>query len=197
MEDEPWAALGPFARRSRTIRRHDVIADADAPDRLWVTSPCHPIGCRHRASPLAAHDAPPRRHVFPQTPVFLPEFTDHHPPHDRGGGQDLGAAPQPPVAPTSPLPSPRSLCRHRRPPRDGPASVRSHLAELKRRQSSIDEVKRQAEGGGTPRGAPQVSAGHWAGPQGAGPHGAGPEGAPPSRGVGGDGRGGACCFSHH
>ncbi|XP_067171129.1 protein INCA1 [Apteryx mantelli] len=48
------------------------------------------------------------------------------------------------------LPSPRELCgrKRRRPPSERPETpVGSHLEELKRRQSSIDELKRQLWGG--------------------------------------------------
>ncbi|XP_029862826.1 protein INCA1 isoform X2 [Aquila chrysaetos chrysaetos] len=138
MEDKPWAALGRFARQSHTVSRCRRDTDATRPDRLWSSSPRQTDARRHRqASPLTVYiRRPASPPCFSQNSRVYPQIYQHRQP--------------PPGAPGSPLPSPRSLCRPRRrrpPPRGGTPSVRSHLEELKRRQSSIDEMKRQAWGG--------------------------------------------------
>ncbi|XP_052635560.1 serine/arginine repetitive matrix protein 1-like [Harpia harpyja] len=174
MEDKPQASLGRFARQSRTVSRHRRDTDATGPDRLWASSPHQTDARRHRqASPLTVYiRRPASLPCFSQNSRVYPQIYQHQ---------------QPPPPRSPPARRPRCCPRRARsaaaaaapPPRGGTPSVRSHLEELKRRQSSIDEMKRQAWGGD-----PQVSRGEWGGPTlpHSPPRGGGRRSPPPSRG---------------
>ncbi|KAH0626029.1 hypothetical protein JD844_000728 [Phrynosoma platyrhinos] len=147
MEGEKDASLMPFVKQSKMVSRNPpeaVVPNSDYSNSdFWDWLSQQPSSCWMEE--------------YHEAPVLL---TSGQVVQRPGGGMEAaGSLPWPAVIPTlQKLPSPKELCGRKKkgPKRKGLENVRAlsvlyHLEELKRRQSSIDELKKATLGGCIPQ----------------------------------------------
>ncbi|XP_032618839.1 protein INCA1 [Chelonoidis abingdonii] len=146
MEEETCTPLGPFATQSKMVSRYEPKADT-------TELPTHQRGPSYNAdefwSELSQRPSPHWMEEYRETSPLLRSSSAVHRPNVQtdAGSWHVLAIPQA-------LPSPRELCRRRssqlkqkRLANGSVMSVCYHLEDLKKRQSSIEQLKRLKWGG--------------------------------------------------